>query len=220
MNKNILLAAIGVVVLVIIGGGGFFGYTMWEDSQKAKAAAEAKAKADADEFAAQQAEAQALAARTKCNDDSSYHVMTLDHDGAPGQDIAVKQKADGQACAYDETEAVFTVKNSDPEYFKAIGGNAMITDVGTGPSGRSFRLYDLGDKKMIVEKKYFGDLSVGSTTLTYQGESKTKATASNCSEYKQFTKDGLTPVLTVEKTIDLKSYSVKEGKTTKCVAAQ
>jgi hypothetical protein len=96
----------------------------------------------------------------------------------------------------------------------------LVTDVGTGPSGRSIRLYDLTDKKLITEKKYFGELALDANILTYFGEAKQKADAKNCKEFKDLTKDGGSAVLTVEKKVDLKTFLVKEGKTTKCLAVQ
>lgn len=206
-NIKIISAIIAIIVLV---GGGYLVYSDYQAQEAAQQQRDAQAKAQADAAAQQQAAEAALAARTKCVDVDNYSVITLDHDGAVGQDILVKQKQDGAVCKYDATDAVFEVKSADPEYYKFQAANALVTDLGTGPSGRSIRLYDLGDKKMITEKKYFGDLTLVSTTLTYFGEPKQKVTMKNC-------KDG---VVAVEKTVDLKTFLVKEGKTTKCVAIQ
>lgn len=215
-NIKIISAIIAIIIVV---GGGYFFYSDWQTQQLLQQQAEAKAKAEADALAQKQAEEAAIAARTKCTDTDSYTVVTLDRSNL-GQDILVKAKAENQECTYDSAQGMFEVKNSDPEYFKYQAANALVTDVGTGPSGRAIRLYDLTDKKLITEKKYFGELSLSSTTLTYMGEAKQKADAKNCKDYKTLTKDGLSAVLTVEKNIDLKTFLVKEGKTTKCIAVQ
>lgn len=225
MNTNdkihymkVKLISLSILAIVLLGGG-YFGYTYYDEQMQIKAQKEAAEKAQAQALAQRQAEEAAMAQRTKCAEAGDYFVVTLDHNDAPGQDILVKQKADGQACKYEVGGDDFEVKSSDPEYFKAIAGTSMITDLGTGPN-RSFRLYDLKDKKLITEKQYFGDLSIKDTTLTYTGLSKQKADAKTCKEFKQITKDGLTPNLVVEKVIDLKTLLVKEGKTTKCVSSQ
>lgn len=217
--KNIKIIII-VVVLVVVLGGGYFVYTVVQDNQKAEEMAAAKVKADQQKEQEILAVEASLKARTKCPTVSGYFVVTLDRDGGVGQDILVKQKTDGQVCTYVVVGEDFEIKNTDPEYFKALGANALVTDIGTGPSGRSFRLYDLTDKKLVTEKQYFGDLKVASTTLTYIGLAKAKADAKNCKDFKKFETDDLTPNLVIEKTIDLKTYSVKEGKTTSCVASQ
>jgi hypothetical protein len=154
-------------------------------------------------------EEQALQDRTKCSDAEKYFVVALDRDGVPGQDIVLKTKVEGSTpeCKYVVAEGDFELKNEDPQYFKALGSNALVTDVGTGPSGRSLRIYDLGDKSLVTEKKYFGEFSVADDKLTYFGQAK-KA-AKDCKD-----------VSTVEKVVDLKTFLVKETKNTKCVAEQ
>jgi hypothetical protein len=205
-NVKIILS---VLVVVLLGAGGYYGYTVMQAREEVRKVAEAKAQAEKIAIAQQQAAEQSLAARTKCTATDNYSVTTLDHDGAVGQDILVKAKADTSDCKYDAAGAVFEIKNSDPEYFKAQVENSLLTDVGTGPSGRSFRLYDLKDKNMVVEKKYFGELIIASSTLTYFGEPKAKVTLKGCKD-----------VVAVKKTIDLATYSAKETKETKCVATQ
>lgn len=218
--KNIKLI-LGVVALIVIGSGLYYGYTVMEEKDQQRQQAEAKAKAEKTALEQQQAEAAALAARTKCADGDKYFVVAVDHEGGVGQDIQVKDKSAGTPeCKLDGVNSVFEIKNSDPEYFKVQSEDALVTDIGTAPTGRSFRLYDLKDKNMVVEKKYFDELNISTTTLTYFGLSKTKADKKNCADFAQFTKDGLTPNLVVKKTIDLKTYSAKETKETKCVASQ
>jgi hypothetical protein len=216
MKRNISIIT-GLLVVLLIGGAG---YTYYSDMVAEEELAQEKAKQEQMAQQQKQAAEAALVARTKCTEGDSYSVTTLDHEGSVGQDIVVKEKATGAPCKYDSAGAVFEIKNTDPEYFKYQAANALVTDLGTGPSGRSIRLYDLGEKKLITEKKYFGELTLSSTTLTYSGEAKQKADAKNCKDFKTLTKDGLSAVLTVEKMVDLKTFLVKEGKTTTCIAAQ
>ena len=204
--KNIKLI-LSIIVLVLLAGGGYFAYTLVQQNQQIKEQADLAVKAQQQAMEEKQAADAALASRTKCVPGENFTIVTLDHDNAVGQDILVKQKTDGQACKYEVADGDFEIKNSDPEYYKFQAANALVTDLGTGPTGRSIRLYDLSEKKLITEKKYFGDLSLSGNTLTYFGEAKTKI--KNCKGDSA-----------VEKIVDLKTFLVKEGKTTKCVEAQ
>ena len=160
-------------------------------------------------------------ARTKCTDLEKFFVIARDRKDAVGQDIIVKDKGEvANACQYLVAEADFNIQNSDPEYFKTLEKNAMVTDVGTGPSGRSFRLYDMQEKKMLTEKKYFGELTVASGTLSYFGLSKVKADKKNCKDYDNLMKDFSNANLVVKKIIDLETFLVKETKESNCVAEQ
>jgi hypothetical protein len=216
MKRNISTITT-LLVLLLIGGTG---YTYYSDMVAQEELAQEKAKQEQMLQAKKQAEEAALSTRTKCVEGDSFSITTLDREGSVGQDIVVKEKGTNATCKYDSVGAVFEIKNTDPEYYKYQAANALVTDLGTGPSGRSIRLYDLTEKKLITEKKYFDELSLASTTLTYFGEAKQKADAKNCKDFKTLTKDGMTAVLTVEKMVDLKTFLVKEGKTTKCIAVQ
>lgn len=217
--KNIKIIIFAVAALLLVGGG-YFAIITIQEQEKAAQVAEAKVREEKAALEQKQAVEAALAARTKCTEVGDYFVITLDHENLVGQDILVKNKVENKVCKYEVIEGDFEAKSSDPEYFKAIEVNSLVTDLGTGPSGRSFRLYDLTDKKLVTEKQYFGDVNIANSTLTYFGLAKQKADKKNCKEYEQFVKDGLTPNLVVEKKVDLKTLLVKEGKTTKCVASQ
>jgi uncharacterized protein YpmB len=207
-NNNVILIVATVVILIILGGAGYYGYTVIQEREQAKQMAEEKAKAEAEAAAQQKAEEDALLARTKCVNTDKYSIVTLDHaDSAVGQDIVVKPTTDSQDCKYVVNDGDFEIKSADPEYYKFQAANALVTDIGTGPTGRSIRLYDLGEKKLITEKKYFGELTLASSTLKYMGEAKTKI--------KSCKGDTV-----VEKDVDLTTFMVKEGKTSKCVEAQ
>ncbi len=216
MKRNIIII-ISLLVVLLIGGIVYSDYTNMVEQQKI---AEEKAKQERMVLEKQQAEEAAIAAKTKCTDSDKYSIVTVDRSEVVGQDILVKNKVEGEPCKYDNANSVFEIKNADPEYYKFQAANALVTDLGTGPSGRSIRLYDLTEKKLITEKKYFGELTLKASTLTYFGEAKQKADVKNCKDFKTLTKDGLSAVLTVEKNVDLSTFLVKEGKTTKCVAAQ
>ena len=152
-------------------------------------------------------------AKLKCVEAGNYYVITKDHDGNVGEDILVKTKQDGVTndCKYVATDSDFEIKGSDAVYFKDIKANAMVVDIGTGPSGRSFKIYDLKDKNVVTEKAYFEDFTITDNVLTYFGLSKNKADAKKCKGEETYV---------VKKTIDLKTYSAKESKETKCVATQ
>jgi hypothetical protein len=212
MDKIKIILA--VVALAMLGGGVY----IYSDYLEQKNIAEARQAAENAEKERKAAEELAFQSRTKCTTSGDYSIITFDRDGQVGQDILVKAK--GAECKYVASEGDFELKNQDPEYFKALEAKALVTDVGTGPSGRSLRLYDLGDKSLITEKKYFGDMVIKDGTLTYFGESKTKADKKNCSDFAKITEEGFTPVFTVEKIVDLKTFLVKETKNTKCVSVQ
>lgn len=217
MQKNIIIITI-VVILLLLTSGGYFIYTDMQEQQRM-----ANEKVKQEQLAIEQknlAEAEA-AKLLKCVDGDDFSVVTRDHKDSVGQDILVKTKgATVNGCVFSPVEGDFDLTNADAQYYKAQVANSLLTDIGTGPSGRKFRLYDLKDKSMITEKDYFGELVVASGTLSYFGLPKTKADKNNCKDFAQFTKDGLTPNLVVKKTIDLLTYSAKEGKETKCVANQ
>jgi hypothetical protein len=213
---------ISIIALVIVAGGAFLGYSAMKANEMARQETEAKAKAEADAIAQQQKEAESLIARTKCTTVGKNFVVTLDRENSVGQDILIKTvgEDDVPMCKYEKAEADFEIKNTDPEYFKALDGKALVTDLGTSPTGRSVRLYDMTDKKLITEKQYFEDLKIASSTLVYLGLAKAKADVKNCKDFKKITDDGFTPTLVVEKTVNLETFLVKEGKTTKCIASQ
>ena len=205
MNSIKLIISIVVAVLVI--GGGAYVYMDMVEQEKI-----AEEKKVAEQRAAQEkAEAeQALAARIKCGIFGNYFAVTFDHEGAVGQDILVRDTAGAEAaCQFAPAEGDFSLVNSDAQYLKGIAGKAVVTDVGTGPSGRLVRIYDLTDKSLVTEKKYFGEMAIASSTLTYFGLAK--SSPKGCKEGE---------VLVVEKNVNLETYSVKEGKTTKCVGEQ
>lgn len=205
MNSIKLILSI-VVALAVVGGGAYVYMDMAEQERIAEEKRVAEQKLRDQQIAAQQA----LAARTKCGIFGNYFAVTLDHEGAVGQDILVRDtKGTEAACTFSVAEGDFSLVNSDAQYLKGIAGKAVVTDVGTGPSGRSLRIYDMTDKSLVTEKKYFGEMTIASTTLTYFGLAK--SSPKGCKEAE---------VLVVEKNVNLETYSVKEGKTTKCVGEQ
>lgn len=216
MNSIKLIVSI-VVALLVIGGGAYVYMDMVEQEKIAEEKKVAEQKVREEKAAAEQA----LAARTKCGIFGNYFAVTFDHEDAVGQDILVRDTAGAEAaCQFAPAEGDFSLVNSDAQYLKGIAGKAVVTDVGTGPSGRSLRIYDMADKSLVTEKKYFGEMTIASSTLTYFGLAKEKASKKNCKEYDELTKDGGTANLVVEKNVNLETYSVKEGKTTKCVGEQ
>jgi hypothetical protein len=215
---NSIKTIVSVVVALLVLGGGVYVYMDMVEQEKI-----AEEKKAAEQRAAQEKAAaeQALAARTKCGIFGNYFAVTFDHESAVGQDILVRDTAGAEAaCTFAVAEGDFSLVNSDPQYLKGVAGKAVVVDVGTGPSGRSLRIYDLTDKSLVTEKQYFGEMKIASTTLTYLGLAKEKASKKNCKEYDELTKDGGTANLVVEKNVNLETYSVKEGKTTKCVGGQ
>ncbi len=216
-TKNIITILVAVFVLVIVGGGIYMYMDMAEQEKIALEKKQAEERSIAEKLEAEQA----LAARTKCGIFGNYFAITFDHEDTVGQDILVRDTAGAEvACTFAVAEGDFSLINSDAQYLKGIVGKAVVTDVGTGPSGRSLRIYDMTDKSLVTEKKYFGEMTIASSTLTYFGLAKEKASKKNCKEYDELTKDGGTANLVVEKNVNLETYSVKEGKTTKCVGEQ
>lgn len=210
---------VGVVALVLIAGGGYAGYVAWEEDKKEQEALAEKARQERLAKEMKMAEEAKLASRTKCADAGKYFVISLDREGAVGQDILVKKKTEDQniSCKYEVGEGDFEIKNSDPESAVGLGADAFVTNVDTDSKTKSFRLYDLAEGKKITEKQYFGELNLSSTTLVYTGLAKEKASSKNCKEFKKFTDEKLTPTLVVDKTIDLKTYLVKDAKSNKCI---
>jgi hypothetical protein len=216
MNIKTIITVVIAVAILVLGTFVYMDVVEQERLAEEKKVAEQRAR---DEEAARQ---QAIAAKTKCAKYADFFAITFDRDGGVGQDILVKNNKDGVdiVCDYSAADGDFELKNSDPQYLKGVAGKAVVTDVGTGPSGRSLRIYDLTDKSLVTEKKYFGEMTIASSTLTYFGLAKEKASKKNCKEYDELTKDGGTANLVVEKNVNLETYSVKEGKTTKCVGGQ
>lgn len=217
MKKNIIITVIVIVVLGVLADGYYY-YSQAQEQQKL---ADQKAKEEQiAEQEKQQADAEA-AKLLKCFDTDNYSIVTRDHKDSVGQDVLVKAKgANGTQCVYNPDPSDFDLTNNDPQYYKAQVQNALVTDIGTGPSGRKFRLYDLKDKSLITEKDYYGDLTVASDTLTYFGLSKTKADKKNCKNYADLMKNFNNANLVVKKIVNLQTFLVKETKETNCVANQ
>lgn len=215
---KIIKIILPILIIIAVAGGLYYYSTILEEEK----IAEEKVKQQQILVEKQQAEELAEQKKLHCTETDKFFLIAKDHEDNVGQDILIKTKDSTvtNTCKYEVAANDFEIKGVDPEYYKALQENALVTDVGTGPSGRSFRLYDMVDKKLVVEKKYFDEMTVEGGLLTYFGLSKTKADKKNCKDFANFTKDGLTPNLVVKKTIDLKTYSVKEGKETKCVASQ
>lgn len=211
--------------LLLIGaiGSGIYFFTVAEQERleqenKAREERAALERQVAEQKAQQEAEQKRLA----CVENTKYYAITKDHAESAGEDILVKTKTEGVTyeCKYEVAEGDFEIKGEEAIYLKNLEGGALITDIGTGPSGRKLRIYDLVSKKQITEKEYFEEFTVASNTLTYLGLAKNKADKKNCKEFDTLMKDFGNANLVENKIVDLKTYLVKVDKTTKCVARQ
>ncbi len=211
-----------LIPVVVVGGLAVGGYLYYQADQEQKAAAEMKAKEQLAMEQKIQAEAEAEQKRLTCTDSTDYYVISRDRDGGVGEDILVKTKIEGFVanCKYEVADGDFEVKNSDPEYFKTIQGNLVITDIGTGPSGRGFRVYDITKKEKAFGQNYFGEINIGSSTVSYLAKSNIKADAKNCKDYKTFMKDFGNAVIVTGLTLDLETLKTKDDKKTSCLAVQ
>ncbi len=214
MKKTNIAIAI-FALLLVLAGGLYFNSVLEQE----KIASE-KVKQEQLALEARQTQEMAEQKRTKCVELENHTVVTYEHENSVGQDILLKDKGAITGCKYEVVAGDLEIKNQDAEYFKDVQGNALITDVGTGPTGRSFRLYDLNEKKLLTEKKYFDELNIIDSKLEYFGLSKTKADAINCKDYKTFMKEFGNANIAVKKIVDLKTFLVKETRETMCVANQ
>lgn len=127
-----------------------------------------------------------------CNNYPNYFVITHSLEDV-GEAVLIKKKVSVDQkfdCSYNLEEDDFEIKRS-PEFFKAIEGDFLITDIGTGPYPRSLAVYDLRSQKAVFDSGYSVPIDIRDGTITYWKTISEKPNEANCPELEQYAKEYL-----------------------------
>lgn len=124
---------------------------------------------------------------------------------------------------YTEKQLIELVKNekwySEATYFKAVVGNYLVLDQGTAPPPRSLVVYDLSNKKAVLQVQY-ADLVIKNQLLTYWEPTTQKITTINCPQASGWQKSGLGAQIQKSVSFDLSNLTKKDLGKTRCSATQ
>lgn len=160
----------------------------------------------------------------KCLSSDGFLVIHRDSTLGPGSDILVRPVPAGAAapeCIYKKTPGDVEVSSpNEADYVVGAAGRFLVMDRGTGPS-RNLVIYDMAARKPVLTQAYDGETPVKITAeaVTFSAIVG-PATAKTCPKFQEYTKQGLTPVLTSETSVRLPSLARTKSAATRCAAQQ
>ncbi|SIQ06738.1 hypothetical protein SAMN05880582_101600 [Rhizobium sp. RU20A] len=157
-----------------------------------------------------------------CPRNARYVVVAEAHAEAPGERFAVfriGKSREFTPCRFDAARASFIVgKPGDPLWYSALKDNLLIMTRSTGPDG-DLVVVDLDRDGKTVLDVPANSFDVGETSLTYR-ERTGVGSAATCPEFAEHQANGFGSALTVEKTLDLRTFATTETGRTGCEATQ
>jgi hypothetical protein len=167
----------------------------------------------------------ATAPAVTCIENDDFVVMSREGPDV-GSDIIARKKPNPRAKA----SCVFKVQPSDykiakageAKYVKALQGNMLVLDQGTGPSPRGLSVVDLLRRKKVWSGEYYNeeeDAKTGPQGVTfwrYLGPGKEP----QCEDYKKIVAQSFTPLMVIKGTLSFPGLQFKPQGAAKCVIGQ
>jgi hypothetical protein len=159
-------------------------------------------------------------------------------DTAVGVEGSEKAKFDGAAFTYAAAKVKVTdqgagetieidgtkIPGQEADFFSGVYRNYLFIDNGTGPNGRNLKIWSIGEKKVIFETPYEGDLSIKDDKLNFIKPidlSMTKLPAPvNCPDAENWKKEGLGVGYGIPSAYDFSSMTVSATSDVTCFAVQ
>ena len=156
---------------------------------------------------------------SRCFTFEDVEVLDVARTDEVGDDIYVTP-APKARCAPDPAAWKVTPPHA-ADYFLGRSRNALVIDEGSGDA-RVVHVFDVAAKAEGFSSPYAEPIYLKGPVLTFWKPSEAKATRANCRDYAAIVKQGLTPALQIETTVDLASqpWTAKPGRAQRCVAAQ
>lgn len=159
---------------------------------------------------------------TTCVESDTYVAVATQTDWSQLPRLYVYKRSSltgGVTCRIHESTPVFTM-DLEATYPQYIIGDFLITDSGTGPSGRVLSAYDLTSQKMVLSEQYGSAVDLHSPeVIAYWRPTGTVPTVVNCPNRDEIEKEYLTPTVQEYILRNLVTGTV-EHKEQRCVATQ
>ncbi len=158
-----------------------------------------------------------------CVSNDKYFVIREDLVDSVGTNILIKYKTEidqEYPCKYVENDNDFVLSNKFAEYVRALEGDFLITDSGTGPPPRGLGVYDLVSRKKIFNDSYSKFLSIKNNIISYWSPTDIVATEDNCPEFSEYSGFGLGAGIDEHVTLDLTTLNKEGGKGYHCTGRQ
>jgi hypothetical protein len=165
----------------------------------------------------------ALAEGAECHEVGNYRVVTRPTDGAPGEDILVKQgRSKAAPCKYLPEAGDFELQGGDEGLaFYGLSGDTLNLDNGTGSSGRDIEILDIKTRKRVYSDIYGqrggeeADISIEPNQITYWGDLRPPH-GNECAREKKAW-GGLDAAVATVIVVSLPDYKVTKTSKTHCV---
>ncbi len=160
----------------------------------------------------------------KCLESPKYVAVQRNIKDDVGSDILVKFKTSADQkipCKYSVAPGDFEVKeNGSAQYFLVFTTNFLALDSSVDQDPRTLTIYNLNTKKQVYEDTYSKPITQEGDVLTYWTPTNTKATAQNCTQYKEYTSKYTGAFIESQVRLDLSTLTKKELGESRCMPLQ
>jgi hypothetical protein len=136
-----------------------------------------------------QAGAAAQVRELRCHESDRFRVVERPASHEPGADFLVRPvppSGSEAPCRWDPGPGDFVIARRDAERYLALEGALLVLDNGTGPDGRQLIVWDLAERRRVLDVPYGGLVSMQHGEIVYWHPTGTPPTPQNCPQLEQW----------------------------------
>ncbi len=131
----------------------------------------------------------AQARELRCHESDRFRVVERPASHAPGAEFLVRpvpSSGSEAPCRWNPGPGDFVIARRDAERYLALEGALLVVDNGTGPDGRQLIVWDLAQRRRVLDVPYSGLVSAHPGEVVYWHPTGTPPTPQNCPQLEQW----------------------------------
>jgi hypothetical protein len=158
----------------------------------------------------------------ECFDAPRHFVVARERVDDVGTDFLIRPRGSAAArppCIWAPDAATWELPNETAEYLLAVRGDLLILDSGTAPDPRGLIVWDLAQRRRLLQDTYSGPIEVRWEYAQFWQESGA-ATRQNCPQLERLRDQGLGAALEQRARLDFATMRIERLDETRCAPRQ